>query len=41
MLLVAEFVCFFDMVIHFLLQEAAEEGGSKQETLSVVATKYF
>ena len=37
----AELVCFLDIVIHFFLQEADEEGISKLEPLSKVATKYF
>lgn len=41
MLIVAETVCFSDMIIHFFLQELDEQGDSKQETLVVIANKYF
>lgn len=40
-LLAFETISFFNMVIHFFLQDLDEKSGSKQETLSVVATNYF
>ena len=41
MIICAELISFFDMVIHFFLQDIDEKGESKHERLNIIALRYF